>query len=142
MGIGNIEIFQSSFLDQRNGSRACYPQICLQLLNGFFLLYYLVILKNRHQQVKELEDYYWFPAFLRNFQTDFIGFVVDRFHVYNVFIEHLKANRLSDQPMTDLCSGSGAPAINIFRQSNCFSRLKLTDKFPNALKIKDTKNLL
>ncbi len=87
--------------------------------------------------MKELEDYYWFPPVLRNFQTEFIGFVVDKFNVYKVFIKHLKKTRKSTQVMTDLCSGSGEPAITIFRKSNCFSHLKLTDKFPNALKIND-----
>jgi hypothetical protein len=87
--------------------------------------------------VKELEDYYWFPPVLRNFQTEFIGFVVNKLNVYDVFIQHLKTIRMSMLPMTDLCSGSGEPAISIFRKSNCFSRLKLTDKFPNALKISD-----
>jgi hypothetical protein len=87
--------------------------------------------------VKELEDYNWFPPVLRNFQTDFIGFFVDRFHVYDVFIQHLKTLQLSMLPMTDLCSGSGEPAIGIFRKSNCFSRLKLTDKFPSDLNIND-----
>jgi len=87
--------------------------------------------------VKELEDYYWFPPVLRNFQTEFIGFVVDKFNVYDVFIQHLKTIKLSRLPLTDLCSGSGEPAISILRKSNCFSRLKLTDKFPSALNITD-----
>ena len=87
--------------------------------------------------MKELEDYNWFPPVLRNFQTEFIGFVVDKFNVYNVFIQHLKTLQLSRLPMTDLCSGSGEPAIGIFKKSNCFSRLKLTDKFPSDLNITD-----
>lgn len=87
--------------------------------------------------MKELEDFYWFPAVLRNFQTDFIGFVVERFNVYDVFIQHLKTMRLSKLPMTDLCSGSGEPAIGIYRKSKCFSRLKLTDKFPSVLSMND-----
>ncbi len=41
--------------------------------------------------------------------------------------------------MTDLCSGSGNPAISIYRKSDCFSRLKLTDKFPSVLKTNDDK---
>ena len=87
--------------------------------------------------MKELEDYSWFPPVLRNFQTEFIGFVVDKFLVYDVFIQHLKTIPLSKQPMIDLCSGSGEPAISIFRKSNCFSRLNLTDKFPSSIKIND-----
>ena len=87
--------------------------------------------------MKELEDYNWFPAVLRNFQTEFIGFVVDKFNVYEGFIQHLNAMQLAQLPMTDLCSGSGNPAISIYRKSNCFSSLKLTDKFPSVLKMDD-----
>jgi hypothetical protein len=88
--------------------------------------------------VKELEDYNWFPAVLRNFQTEFIGFIVDKFNVYGGFIQHLNALQLAKLPMTDLCSGSGNPAISIYRKSKCFSSLQLTDKFPSVLKIDDT----
>jgi hypothetical protein len=89
--------------------------------------------------VKELEDHSWFPPVLRNFQTEFIGFVVATFNVYDVFVQYLKTLMLPVQPMTDLCAGSGEPAISIFRISNCFSRLFLSDKYPNALKFHDGK---
>ncbi len=87
--------------------------------------------------MKELEDYHWFPAVLRNFQTDFIGFVVSRFSVYDGFIQHLKNLPLPLQSITDLCSGSGEPAISIFKKSKRFSRLLLSDKYPSALPLKD-----
>lgn len=87
--------------------------------------------------MKELEDYAWFPPDIRNLQTDFIGFVVVRFNVYDGFVHHLKTMSLSVQVMYDLCSGSGEPAISIFRKSNCFSRLTLTDKYPSLLKLGD-----
>jgi hypothetical protein len=85
--------------------------------------------------VKELEDYNWFPSVLRNFQTEFIGFVVTRFNIYDVFVRHLKTISPSAKSMTDLCSGSGEPAITIFRQSKLFSHLSLSDKYPSDLKI-------
>lgn len=87
--------------------------------------------------MKELEDYNWFPTVLRNFQTEFIGFVVSKFNIYGTFVEHLKSLSLPEQTMTDLCSGSGEPAISIFKKSNCFSQLILTDKYPNALHLQD-----
>lgn len=87
--------------------------------------------------MKELEDYNWFPNLLRNFQTDFIGFVVSKFNVYNSLVEHLKKLSLPEQSMTDLCSGSGEPAIGIFKKSNCFRELVLTDKYPNILNTMD-----
>lgn len=87
--------------------------------------------------MKELEDYNWFPNVLRNFQTEFIGFVVSKFNVYGAFLKHLEKLSFKQQTMTDLCSGSGEPAISIFKKSNCFSHLILTDKYPNALHLQD-----
>lgn len=87
--------------------------------------------------MKELEDYNWFPHVLRNFQTEFIGFAVRTFNVYDVFVQYINALTLFVQPMTDLCSGSGEPAISIFRKSNCFSRLTLSDKYPNPRQLHD-----
>lgn len=81
--------------------------------------------------MKELEDFSWFPSLLRNFQTEFIGFVVTTFNFYGIFIEHLKGMSLSGKPMFDLCSGAGEPAITIFRKCNCFSHLYLSDRYPN-----------
>lgn len=91
--------------------------------------------------MKELEDHSWFPPLFRNFQTEFIGFVVAQFHVYDGFVRHLKTLPLPLQPMTDLCSGSGEPAISIFRKSSCFSQLFLSDKYPNALPFQDGKTV-
>ncbi|MFN0187071.1 MAG: hypothetical protein ACKVQV_00060 [Bacteroidia bacterium] len=84
--------------------------------------------------MKELEDYNWFPSVLRNFQTEFIGYIVVVFDVYDVFVDYLNKLKLPTLPMKDLCSGSGEPAISIFNKSNCFSSLSLNDKFPNSLK--------
>src|SRR5687767_7800452 len=98
------------------------------------------ILKYNHQYtVKELEDQSWFSPMFRNFQTEFIGFVVVNFPVYRVFVKQLKKLSLPSYPMIDLCSGSGEPAITIFKKSNCFSRLILTDKFPGRVQLKDEK---
>jgi hypothetical protein len=87
--------------------------------------------------LKELEDHSWFPVSLRNFQTEFIGYVVSKFNIYNGFVKYLNKLSLPVQTMTDLCSGSGQPAIGIFTKSNCFNRLVLTDKYPNVLFTQD-----
>lgn len=89
--------------------------------------------------MKELEDYKSFPVFLRNFQTDFIGFAVVKLRVYDVFVNYLKRLSLVKQPMTDLCSGSGEPAITIFKNCDRFSELVLTDKYPRPLHFYDEK---
>lgn len=80
--------------------------------------------------MKELEDYSWFPSVLRNYQTEFIGYVVARFHVYDGFIHHLQSLKFPVMPMSDLCSGSGEPAISIYKKSACFRHLTLSDKYP------------
>lgn len=91
------------------------------------------------QELKELEDFDWFPSVLRNFQTEFIGFVVSRFNFYKSFITYLNELDLVPKPLTDLCSGSGEPAISIFKQPTCFSSLLLTDKFPNKIQSNDSR---
>jgi len=83
--------------------------------------------------MKELEDLPYFPSWLRNFQTEFIGYVVMRFQVYRPFIKYIRSLSLPPQPMIDLCSGSGQPAIHIFKESPCFDHLTLSDKFPNTV---------
>lgn len=82
--------------------------------------------------MKELEDFNWFPAFLRNFQTDYIGFVVAKFNIYNVFVDYLNEHPLKTKKMFDLCAGSGEPAISIFKKTNNFQELILSDKFPRT----------
>ncbi|MGZ3866343.1 MAG: hypothetical protein ACXVC6_05895 [Bacteroidia bacterium] len=80
---------------------------------------------------KELEDYAWFPAFLRSFQTEFIGFLVKVSGVYKPFVRYMRALKMHPVPMFDLCSGSGEPAITIYKSAGVFSSLTLSDKFPN-----------
>lgn len=80
--------------------------------------------------MKELEDHDWFPPLFRKFQMDFLAFTVTKFKVYEGFIDHLRSSGIARQPMIDLCSGSGEPAITIYKKTNCFSHLTLTDKYP------------
>lgn len=89
--------------------------------------------------MKELEDYPNFPSWLRNFQTEFIGFMVVRFNIYRDFIKHISSLSLPHQPMIDLCSGSGEIAVHIFNKSKCFSNLILSDKFPNKIAFDNNK---
>lgn len=63
---------------------------------------------------------------------DFIGFMVCTFNIYKPFVQYL--NSLKTKPVLfDLCSGTGKPAIHIFKQSKKFNHLILSDKYPNAL---------
>lgn len=87
--------------------------------------------------MKELEDYTWFPSIFRNFQTEFIGFIVAKFNVYGAFIDYLQSKNKSFKSMFDLCSGSGEPAITIFHKSSVFKELTLSDKFPKSTEIQN-----
>jgi hypothetical protein len=91
--------------------------------------------------MKELEDYNWFPPLLRNFQTDYIGFVVAKFNIYQAFIEYLKTQDHLNSIAYDLCAGSGEPACSIFSKSGVFSKLFLSDKYPNT-KFIDIENII
>ncbi len=87
--------------------------------------------------MKELEDRHWFPSLFRNYQTDFIGFLVTRFHFYDPFVDSLRARSFTPRPLWDLCSGSGEPAISIFKECGQFTTLTLSDKFPNPSRSRD-----
>ncbi len=81
--------------------------------------------------MQELEDLPWFPAKLRDYQTEHIGFLATRLPVYAVFLAYLRRALPRRGPQVDLCSGSGEPAITLFRQSGCFTDLTLTDRYPH-----------
>jgi hypothetical protein len=86
--------------------------------------------------MKELEDYNWFPASLRRFQTDFIGSMVQWTHLYRPLVPSLQ--ELAQQPpinrIQDLCSGSGLPALYLHRRLQNPPPLVLSDKFPSSVK--------
>jgi len=84
--------------------------------------------------IKELEDYKWFPAILRRWQTEFIGHMVlwGKFYkplvpVLNQMIEN---NNIS--ALQDCCSGSGIPAVYVHNHLSASLPLLLTDKYPDT----------
>lgn len=88
--------------------------------------------------MKELEDFEWFPQILRQYQTEFIGFVVARFNVYAPFINYLNNDNSRPDKLFDLCSGSGEPAISIFKALTHSGDLTLSDKFPSSVQTSQT----
>ncbi len=88
----------------------------------------------------ELEDQTWFPAFLRNMQTQFIGWMVGITGFYKplagelAMLAHEKNGRVHD-----LCSGSGEPWLSLCKLTSlCDLKIVLSDKFPQTLKIQNT----
>jgi hypothetical protein len=88
--------------------------------------------------MKELEDYNWFPSKLRQFQSEFIGYVVYKFALYKPIIP-IVDNVIAIQKITqivDLCSGSGLPSLYISKNLKMPISILLTDKFLASEKVK------
>lgn len=84
--------------------------------------------------MKELEDFEHFPAILRQYQMEYIGYAVRIAGIYNPLISCLKKQG-KRQTMYDLCSGSGQPAQSIYNKSGAFDKLILSDKYPEVIRI-------
>ncbi len=84
-------------------------------------------------RIPELEDQGWFPAILRNYQTDFLGIAAKLIKLYEPLIPVLGRNASAKCAICDLCSGNGAAAIYATAGARkAGAKLILTDKFPNT----------
>ncbi|HMU03438.1 MAG TPA: hypothetical protein PJ990_07425 [Saprospiraceae bacterium] len=87
-------------------------------------------------KLKELEDFDWFPPMLRKYQMELIGILVSKFGFYHQVVKMIKRDliKFNKAHITDLCSGSGLPAIYV-HQKLTVSNLQstLTDKFPQQI---------
>ena len=84
----------------------------------------------------EFEDQQWFPAFLRNYLTDFLQFGSNKFNLYTSVIPVLKKglekSRTND--VIDLASGGGGGLITLSKElvkEKPGLRILLTDYYPN-----------
>jgi hypothetical protein len=82
---------------------------------------------------KELEDYDWFPPILRKYQMQNIGIQVELLGLYAQIVpligKILQQHKI--QQITDLCSGSGFPAMYVHKRlTHRPLTTILTDKFP------------
>jgi hypothetical protein len=64
---------------------------------------------------------------------EFIGTITSLSGIYHPFERYIKDTISGPMPLTDLCSGSGKPAIDLFENCGCFTSLLLTDKFPSTV---------
>lgn len=85
----------------------------------------------------ELEDQTWFPAFLRNMQTQFIGWMVGITGFYKPLAGELASlAREKNGRVHDLCSGCGEPWLSLSKTPQLADiHVVLSDKFPQTLKI-------
>jgi len=92
----------------------------------------------------EFEDQKWFPAFLRNYGTDFLQFLSNKTKMYKpvipVILKGLKASGANQ--IIDLGSGGGGGLIWLnseLRKENLDLKILLTDYFPNISAFEHTK---
>ena len=81
--------------------------------------------------IKELEDYAWFPPVLRRFQVEIIGEIACRMKIYQCLANDLRSLTNVRKDVTDLCSGSGLPAICLVSSlRDADIKLTCTDLYP------------
>lgn len=90
----------------------------------------------------EFEDLSWFPARLRNYVTDFLRTVSEKFGMFDPVIPHLvnliEKNNLPK--VIDMATGAGGQWRTLLPkilEENGEVRLTLTDKFPNEAALED-----
>ena len=93
----------------------------------------------------EFEDLKWFPAFLRNYITDFLQFLSNQTKMYKPIIPIIKKGleKSRTNQIIDLGSGGGGGLIWLNSElKKDISNLKiiLTDYYPNIAAFKFTKN--
>jgi len=91
----------------------------------------------------EFEDFKWFPDFVRDGGTDFLGFILKLTRFYEPVVgilEHV-IDRTNYKQILDLCSGNGGPIdfINQKMNPNLNVKFFVTDKYPNIPAYKELK---
>jgi SAM-dependent methyltransferase len=84
----------------------------------------------------EFEDFRWFPGFLRNYMTDFLQFVSNRFDIYRDVVPLLSEaiRRSAKGTIVDLASGGGGGLVKLaehLRTEHPQLKIVLTDFYPN-----------
>lgn len=96
-------------------------------------------------KLQELEDFHWFPAILRKHQMELIGILVSFFGFYRKIADTIKKEMVQHHihHATDLCSGSGSPAVYVFKRlSQPGFSMELTDKFPQQVSLPSGMNYI
>lgn len=81
--------------------------------------------------LKELEDYPWFPSYLRKMQLEYVGWISVQLQLYRPLLKELE--KFASEKRIDLASGSGWPAF--YLQQNALSQIHytLTDLYPESV---------
>ena len=92
----------------------------------------------------EFEDQSWFPAFLRNYGTDFLQFLSNKTKMYKPIIPIIEKGlkEVENNQIVDLGSGGGGGLIWLneeLKKDNPQLKIILTDYFPNISAFEHTK---
>ncbi len=81
--------------------------------------------------LKELEDYPWFPSYLRKMQLEYVGWISVQLQLFRPLLKLLQ--QFPSHQWIDLASGSGWPAF--YLQQNTLSQIHytLTDLYPESV---------
>ena len=94
----------------------------------------------------EFEDFRWFPAFIRNYMTDFLQFVSNAFDFYKPTVPILEKGlqRIGSKQIIDLASGGGGGWLKLcehLKQGLPDVNILLTDYYPNIRAFERSKSL-
>ena len=81
--------------------------------------------------LKELEDYPWFPSYLRKMQLEYVGWISVQLKLYKPVLELL--SKFPSNKWTDLASGSGWPAFYLQKNASHQVHYTLSDLYPDSV---------
>jgi ubiquinone/menaquinone biosynthesis C-methylase UbiE len=81
--------------------------------------------------LKELEDYPWFPAYLRKMQLEYVGWISVQLKLYKPILELLR--KFPSNKWIDLASGSGWPAFYLQKNTLHQIHYTLSDLYPDSV---------
>lgn len=92
----------------------------------------------------EFEDLKWFPSFLRNYMTDFLQFISNKFDVYKPIVPIIEEGleKSNTNTIIDLASGGGGGLLKLnshLLENIPNLKIVLTDYYPNIEAFKQTK---
>ncbi|MFN5375384.1 MAG: hypothetical protein ACK492_03410, partial [Chitinophagaceae bacterium] len=81
--------------------------------------------------LKELEDYPWFPSYLRKLQLEYVGWISVQLQLYRPILKLLQ--QFPSHQWIDLASGSGWPAFYLQKNTTTQIHYTLTDLYPDSV---------
>lgn len=81
--------------------------------------------------LKELEDYPWFPSYLRKMQLEYVGWISVQLKLYRPLLKEII--KFPSEQWIDLASGSGWPAFYIQKNVSHQIHYTLSDLYPDSV---------